>query len=89
MCIPARTNCASLVADLFLFCYERDFMKSLSGDNQVDIIEVFNSTSGYFDDLLNINNIYFDEMVDRAYLTAPVTLSHFFSRYLGTCFFWI
>ena len=30
MGIPMGTNCASLVADLFLFCYERDFMKSLS-----------------------------------------------------------
>ena len=28
--IPMVTNCASLVADLFRFCYERDFMKSLS-----------------------------------------------------------
>ena len=25
--IPMDTNCAPLVADLFLFCYERDFMK--------------------------------------------------------------
>ena len=37
--------CASLVADLFLFCNERDFMKSLSRDNQTDIIEAFNSSS--------------------------------------------
>ena len=28
------TNCALLVADLFLFCYERDFMLSLSENNQ-------------------------------------------------------
>ena len=28
--IPMGTNCASLVADLFLFCYEKDFMLSLS-----------------------------------------------------------
>ena len=28
--IPMGTNCALLVADLFLFCYERDFMKSLT-----------------------------------------------------------
>ena len=28
--IPMGTNCAPLVADLFLFCYERDFMLSLS-----------------------------------------------------------
>ena len=36
--IPMRTNCAPLVADLFLFCYERDFMLSLSDNNQADII---------------------------------------------------
>ena len=67
--IPMGTNCAPLVADLFLFCYERDFMKSLSRVNQADIIEVFNSTSRCLDDLLNIDNIYFDQMVDRIYPT--------------------
>ena len=51
------TNCAPLVADVFLFYYERDFMKSLSRENQADIIEAFNSTSRYLDDLLNIDNI--------------------------------
>ena len=67
--IPMGTDCAPLVADLFLFCYERDFMKSLSRKNQADIIEAFNSTSRYLDDLLNIDNIYFDQMVDRVYPT--------------------
>ena len=67
--IPMGTNCAPLVADLFLFCYERDFMKSFSRENQADIIEAFNSTSRYLDDLLNIDNIYFDQMVDRVYPT--------------------
>ena len=43
--IPMGTNCAPLVADLFLFCYNRYFMKSLSRENQADIIEAFNSTS--------------------------------------------
>ena len=42
--IPMGTNCALLVADLFLLCYERDFMKSPSRENQADIIEAFNST---------------------------------------------
>ena len=64
-----RTNCAPLLADLFLFCYERDFMKSLSRESQTDIIEAFNSTSRYLNDLLNIDNIYFDQMVDRIYPT--------------------
>ena len=44
-------------------------MKFLSHENQADIIEAFNSTSRYLDDLLNIDNIYFDQMVDRLYLT--------------------
>ena len=36
--IPMCKDCAPLVADLFLFSYKRDFMTSLSDDNQVDII---------------------------------------------------
>ena len=44
------TNCTPLVADLFLFGHERDFMLYLSDNNQIDIIEAFNSTSRYVDD---------------------------------------
>ena len=40
---------------------------SLSEDTQSDIIEAFNSTSRYLDDLLNINNNFFDSMVNRIY----------------------
>ena len=58
--IPMGTNCAPLVADMFLFCYERDFMKDLSSDNQADVIKAFNSTSRYLDDLLNIDIPYFE-----------------------------
>ena len=54
--IPMGTNCALLVADLFLFCYERDLMTSLSNDNQADIIEAFNTTSRYLDNLFNTDN---------------------------------
>ena len=43
-----------MVADVFLFCYERDFMMSLFYDKQADIIEAFNTTSRYLDDTLNI-----------------------------------
>ena len=65
--IPMGTNCAPLVADIFLFCYERDFMMSLSDDKQADIIDAFNTTSRYLDDILNINNVYFDNMVSQIY----------------------
>ena len=61
------TNCAPLVADLFLFCYERDFILSLSREGQVDIIEAFNFTSRYLDDLFNIDNIHFENCVKRIY----------------------
>ena len=58
--IPMGTNCAPLVADLFLFCYEKDFMMSLSNDKQADVIDAFNTTSRNLDDILNINNVYFE-----------------------------
>ena len=61
------TNCVPLVADLFLFCYKRDFMMSLSDDKQADVIDAFNTTSRYLDDILNINNVYFDNMVSQIY----------------------
>ena len=65
--IPMGTNCARLVGDLFLFCYERDFMKNLSSDNQDDVIKAFNLTSRYLDDLFNIDNPYFEGMVNQIY----------------------
>ena len=44
----------------FLFC-------NFSDDNRADIIEAFNSTSRYLDTLLNINNPYFEGMVNKIY----------------------
>ena len=61
------TNCSPLAADLFLFCYERDFMISLSIDKQADVIDAFNTISRYLDDILSINNVYFDNMVSQIY----------------------
>ena len=72
--ISIGTNCAPLVADLFLFCYERDFMLALSDNNQADIIEAFNSTSRYLDGLLNIDNPYFEQIVGQIY---PIELQLF------------
>ena len=39
------TNCAPLVADVFLFCYERGFMMSLSDDKQADVYDAFSTAS--------------------------------------------
>ena len=42
-------------------------MISLSGDKQADVIDAFNTTSRYLDDILNINNVYFDKKVSQIY----------------------
>ena len=42
-------------------------MLSLSDDKQADIINAFNTTSRYLGDILNINNVYFDNMVSQIY----------------------
>ena len=42
-------------------------MMSLSDDKQADVIDAFNATFRYLDDILNINNVYFDNMVSQIY----------------------
>ena len=63
--VPVGAGCAPLVADLFLFCYERDFMASLSDVKRAGIIGAFKSTSRYLDDLLHIDSPCFEGMVSR------------------------
>ena len=48
-------------------------MKSLTREKRNDMIDAFNSTFRYLDDLLNINNIHFEQMVHRIY-TAELQL---------------
>ena len=40
--IPMDNNCAPLIADLFLYCYERDFMSDLHKSKSHDLIDMFN-----------------------------------------------
>ena len=42
-------------------------MMSLSDDKQANVIDAFNNTSRYVDDILNINNVYFANMVCQIY----------------------
>ena len=84
------TNCSPLVADLFLFFYDKDFMASLCDDKEAEIIQAFRSTSRYLDDLLNIDNPYFKGMIDRVYsfelqlnkANASETEAHFFLTFI-------
>ena len=56
MGIPMSTKCAPLIADLFLFCYEMNFMHKLHKSKQNDLIDMFNDTSRYFDDIFTIDD---------------------------------
>ena len=65
--IPMGTNCTPLMADLFLFCYERDYMMSFSEEKQSEVIEAFSSASRYLDFFLNIDNAHFDGLINQIY----------------------
>ena len=55
--IPMGTNCAPLIADLFLYCYESQFMAKLHKDStKSDLIDKFNNTYRYLDDIFALNN---------------------------------
>ena len=68
------TNCAPLVADLLLYCYEKDSMDSLNHDNQADVIEAFNSNSRYLNELLNIDNPYFEGIFNQIYPSDSLSI---------------
>ena len=69
--IHMGTNCAPLIADLFLYCYERDFMSYLLKSKRFDLIDMFNDTSRYLDDILTIDNPEFEKHFSDIY---PVEL---------------
>ena len=51
----------------FCFYYKRAFMISVSHENQSNIIEGFNSTFRYLENLLNFINEYFEQMINKIY----------------------
>ena len=63
-------NCAPLLADLFLYSYEADFLQRLVRDKKKALALTFNSTFRYIDDVLSINNSIprnFHSYVDSIY----------------------
>ena len=65
--IPMGTNCAPLITDLFLYCFERDFMSNLQKSKRFDLIDKFNDTSRYLDDIFTIDNFEFAELIPDIY----------------------
>jgi hypothetical protein len=64
--IPMGTNCAPLLADLFLYSYDAEFIQKLLHENK-PLAVAFNSTFRYIDDVLLINNDQFHSYVDPIY----------------------
>jgi hypothetical protein len=65
--IPMDTNCAPLLADLFLYSYEAEFVQKLLRDNNKKLAVSFNHTFRYIDDVLSINNHIFHNCVHLIY----------------------
>ena len=54
--IPKSTNCAPLLADIFLYSYEAEFIQSLLSAGKKRLASQFNFTYRYIVDVLSINN---------------------------------
>jgi hypothetical protein len=61
------TNCAPLLADLFLYSYEAEFLQKLVKDKKIHEARAFNFTYRYIDDVLSINNSRFAEFIPLIY----------------------
>ena len=65
--IPMGTNCAPLLADIFLYSYEAEFIQSLLSTGRKQLASRFNFTHRYIDDVLSINNIEFENYLGQMY----------------------
>ena len=73
------TNCASLLADLFLYSHEAAFIQGLLKKNEQKLVRSFNFTFRYIDDVLSLNNSRFGVFVDRIY---PIELQIKYTTYI-------
>ena len=65
--IPMETNCAPLLADLFLYSYEAEFIQTLIKSGKQHLAKSFHYTYRYIDDVLSINNPKFGNNIDDIY----------------------
>ena len=61
------TNCAPLLAELFLYSYEADFIQGLLKKNEKKLARSFNFSFRYIYDVLLLINCSFGDFVDRIY----------------------
>ena len=65
--IPMGTNCAPLLADLFLYSYEAEFVQNFIKNGQKKLAQSFNFTFRYIDDVLSLSNPKFGDYVHLIY----------------------
>ena len=84
--IPIGTNCAPLLADIFLYSYEAEFIQSLLSTGKKKLASQFNFTYRYIDDVLSINNPDFDNYLGQMYTAEleikDTTENNTFASYL-------
>ena len=68
--IPIGTNCAPLLADLFLHAYETDFRQGFLNNKDTKLVQTFNSSLHYIDDVLSLNNSKFDDYLHHIQIIA-------------------
>ena len=66
--IPMGTNCgAPLLADLFLYSYENEFLDKLVKEGKRELARKFNISYNYIDDLISLNNKRLKEFISDIY----------------------
>ena len=64
---PVGTNCALLLAELFLYSYENEFLDKLIKEGERKLARKFNLSYRYIDDLISFNNKRFKEFISDIY----------------------
>ena len=72
--IPMGTNCAPLLADVFLYSYENEFLDKLIKEGKRKLARRFNLSYRYIDDLISFNNKRFKEFISDIY-PKEITIS--------------
>ena len=65
--IPVGANCAPLLADLFLYSYENEFLDKLIKEGKRKLARKLNLSYRYIDDLISFNNKRFKEFISDIY----------------------
>ena len=73
------TNCAPLLADLFLYSYESEFLQKLVKDKKIHEARAFNFTYRYIDDVLSINNSRNQDLVEIYSVSVETIIGDAFS----------